>query len=111
MFSVLPKQLTSMLAGGLMLASGAAVAQDAPPNILVIWGDDIGRDNISAYSHGIMGYQTPNIDRIAKEGALFTDHYAHQSCTAGRAAFVSGAAPVPDRSSDNRHARIRSRHS
>ena len=63
------------------------------PNILVIWGDDIGRDNISAYSLGIMGYQTPNIDRIAKEGALFTDAYAQQSCTAGRASFILGQHP------------------
>jgi arylsulfatase A-like enzyme len=56
-------------------------------------GDDIGRDNISAYSLGIMGYQTPNIDRIAKEGALFTDAYAQQSCTAGRASFILGEHP------------------
>ncbi|VVS91282.1 arylsulfatase [Desulfoluna spongiiphila] len=64
-----------------------------PPNILVIWGDDVGQTNISAYSHGIMGYQTPNIDRIADEGALFTDYYAQQSCTAGRAAFILGQCP------------------
>jgi arylsulfatase len=63
------------------------------PNILVIWGDDIGVHNISAYSHGIMGYQTPNIDRLAKEGALFTDAYGEQSCTAGRAAFILGQHP------------------
>lgn len=63
------------------------------PNILVIWGDDIGMYNISAYNHGMMGYQTPNIDRIAKEGALFTDHYAQQTCTAGRASFVLGQHP------------------
>ena len=63
------------------------------PNILVIWGDDIGRDNISAYSLGIMGYKTPNIDRIAREGALFTDSYAQQSCTAGRASFIMGQHP------------------
>ncbi len=60
------------------------------PNILVIWGDDIGYWNISAYSRGMMGYQTPNIDRIASEGMLFTDCYAEQSCTAGRAAFIMG---------------------
>jgi arylsulfatase A-like enzyme len=60
------------------------------PNILVIWGDDIGQENISAYSHGLMGYRTPNIDRIAKEGMLFTDYYGEQSCTAGRAAFIMG---------------------
>jgi len=63
------------------------------PNILVIWGDDIGVHNISAYNHGIMGYKTPNIDRIAKEGAMFTDFYAQQSCTAGRASFVLGQHP------------------
>lgn len=63
------------------------------PNILVIWGDDIGVHNISAYNHGIMGYQTPNIDRIASEGALFTDAYAQQSCTAGRASFILGQHP------------------
>src|SRR5262245_33630291 len=63
------------------------------PNILVIWGDDIGVYNVSAYSLGGMGYRTPNIDRIAKEGALFTDHYAQQSCTAGRASFILGQHP------------------
>src|SRR5688572_29964673 len=61
-----------------------------PPNILVIFGDDVGYWNISAYNRGMMGYRTPNIDRIAKEGAIFTDHYAQQSCTAGRAAFITG---------------------
>ena len=65
-----------------------APAEDKKPNILGIWGDDIGRDNISAYSLGIMGYQTPNLDRLAKEGALFTDAYAQQSCTAGRASVM-----------------------
>ena len=63
------------------------------PNIVVIWGDDIGHDNISAYNRGMLDYQTPNIDRIATEGALFTDHYAQQSCTAGRAAFALGQNP------------------
>ncbi len=71
--------------------SPAAAAKK--PNILVIWGDDIGIHNISAYNLGIMGYQTPNIDSIAREGALFTDAYAQQSCTAGRAAFVLGQHP------------------
>ena len=70
-----------------------AVAADKQPNILVIWGDDIGVHNISAYNHGIMGYRTPNIDRIAKEGALFTDAYGQQSCTAGRASFILGQEP------------------
>jgi arylsulfatase A-like enzyme len=62
----------------------------AKPNILVIWGDDIGITNLSCYSHGLMGYQTPNIDRIAKEGMLFTDSYGEQSCTAGRSSFITG---------------------
>ena len=56
---------------------------DKKPNILVIWGDDIGISNLSCYSHGLMGYQTPNIDRLAKEGMMFTDCYGEQSCTAG----------------------------
>src|SRR5690349_1159734 len=60
------------------------------PNILVIFGDDIGQTNISAYSFGLMGYRTPNIDRIAKEGLMFTDYYAEQSCTAGRSSFITG---------------------
>ena len=59
-------------------------ASEKRPNILVIWGDDIGISNLSCYSHGVMGYKTPNIDRIAKEGAIFTDAYGQQSCTAGR---------------------------
>jgi arylsulfatase A-like enzyme len=67
---------------------------DKKPNILIIWGDDIGWWNVSAYNHGIMGYRTPNIDRIAKEGALFTDWYGQQSCTAGRAAFITGQSPI-----------------
>jgi arylsulfatase A-like enzyme len=67
-----------------------AQAQQKKPNILVIFGDDIGYWNVSAYNRGMMGYRTPNIDRIAKEGAIFTDHYAQQSCTAGRAAFITG---------------------
>jgi len=63
------------------------------PNILIIWGDDIGQSNLSCYSNGVMGYRTPNIDRIASEGALFTDYYGEQSCTAGRAAFITGQNP------------------
>jgi arylsulfatase A-like enzyme len=78
------------LALGLALVSSAAHAQQKKPNILVIFGDDIGYWNVSAYSRGMMGFRTPNIDRIAKEGAIFTDHYAQQSCTAGRAAFITG---------------------
>ncbi len=68
----------------------AAKGTSSKPNILVIWGDDIGYWNISANNHGMMGYKTPNIDRIAKEGALFTDWYGQQSCTAGRACFITG---------------------
>src|SRR6201988_1267746 len=64
------------------------------PNILIIWGDDIGWFKISSYNQGIMGYRTPNIDRVAKEGCLFTDWYGQQSCTAGRAAFITGQSPI-----------------
>ncbi len=67
-----------------------AVEAQEKPNILVVWGDDIGNTNISANTHGLMGYRTPNIDRIAREGMRFTDYYAEQSCTAGRAAFILG---------------------
>ena len=75
----------------LLVAASASVASaQNKPNILVIWGDDIGQFNISAYNRGMMGYKTPNIDSIANEGALFTDWYGQQSCTAGRAAFVTG---------------------
>ena len=63
---------------------------DSKPNILVIWGDDIGISNLSCYSRGMMGYVTPNIDRIADEGMLFTDSYGEQSCTAGRSSFITG---------------------
>ena len=75
-------------------AGNATANAQAPsakkPNILVIFGDDIGYSNISAYNLGMMGYHTPNIDRVAQQGALFTDYYAQQSCTAGRAAFITG---------------------
>ena len=64
--------------------------KDGKPNILVIWGDDIGQSNISAYTMGLVGYHTPNIDRIAEEGMIFTDYYGEQSCTAGRASFITG---------------------
>ena len=66
------------------------MAQTDKPNILVIWGDDIGITNLSCYSSGLMGYRTPNIDRIADEGMRFTDSYGEQSCTAGRASFITG---------------------
>ena len=79
----------------MVVASSAWAQQPAKkPNILVIWGDDIGQFNVSAYNMGMMGYKTPNIDSIAKEGALFTDWYGQQSCTAGRAAFVTGQSPI-----------------
>src|SRR5271167_668970 len=78
------------------IAGAPAFAQTPAqkPNILVIWGDDIGTFNISAYNQGMMGYKTPNIDAIAKEGALFTDWYGQQSCTAGRAAFITGQSTI-----------------
>ena len=72
----------------------AMAAQKDKPNILVIWGDDIGTWNISHNNNGMMGYKTPNIDRIAQEGISFTDYYGQQSCTAGRAAFINGSVPV-----------------
>ena len=75
------------------LLSTVAHAATDKPNILVLWGDDIGYYNASAYNQGMMGYKTPNIDSIAKEGALFTDMYAQQSCTAGRASFILGQQP------------------
>src|SRR5438034_7649018 len=77
-----------------MLTSISAQAADKKPNILVIFGDDIGVANVSAYAHGLVGYRTPNIDRIAREGMMFTDYYAEQSCTAGRSAFITGIATL-----------------
>ena len=77
-----------------MALSTVSAAETKQPNILVIWGDDIGQFNVSAYNMGMMGYRTPNIDRIAKDGALFTDWYGQQSCTAGRAAFITGQSPI-----------------
>lgn len=83
------------LVPALLLGPAAdAIAQNEKPNIVVIWGDDIGRTNISAWSKGMMGYRTPNIDRVAAEGVTFTDYYAEQSCTAGRSAFITGQAVV-----------------
>src|SRR5262249_15498682 len=99
-----------ILLGGTTMAAVSAMAASAPtqlaqaepkqpaapagqrPNILVIWGDDVGIANVSAYSMGIMGIKTPNIDRIGREGLIFTDYYAEQSCTAGRASFITGQA-------------------
>ncbi len=74
------------------LTVGPALAANEKPNIIVIWGDDIGRSNLSTFTEGMMGYQTPNIDRIANEGMKFTDYYAEQSCTAGRSSFITGQA-------------------
>src|SRR5215475_9331063 len=79
----------SVLAAALACASAAA-QQQPKTNIVIIWGDDIGQSNVSAYSRGMMGYRTPNIDRVANEGIMFTDFYAEQSCTAGRASFITG---------------------
>ena len=75
------------------------------PNILILWGDDIGYWNVSAYNLGQMGYRTPNIDRIAKEGALFTDWYGQQSCTAGRAVFHHRPIRLPHGHAEGRPAR------
>ncbi len=72
------------------LAVAVPAAAQGKPNILVVWGDDVGQSNISAYTRGMMGYRTPNIDRIAKEGMIFTDYYGEQSCTAGRSSFITG---------------------
>src|SRR5687767_2680521 len=85
---------TWLAVAALFIAAAVPAAAQQKPNILVIWGDDIGVHNISAYNHGVMGYRTPNIDRLAKEGAMFTDFYAQQSCTAGRASFVTGQSPI-----------------
>jgi arylsulfatase A-like enzyme len=85
------KSITAALvAVTLAVSTASSFAQAKKPNIVVIWGDDIGYWNVSAYNQGMMGYRTPNIDRIAREGAIFTDHYGQQSCTAGRAAFITG---------------------
>src|SRR5580700_3810657 len=101
----------NILLGGTTLVAASALATSAPvkltqaqaqqpaplgrkPNILVIMGDDIGQSNVSAYTFGLMGYKTPNIDRIAQEGTIFTDYYAEQSCTAGRSSCLTGQATV-----------------
>ena len=90
----LKKLLQAVATLALAAAAAGGAAAQSKPNILVLWGDDIGTWNISHNNRGMMGYQTPNIDRIAKEGVGFTDYYAQQSCTAGRAAFISGSVPV-----------------
>lgn len=86
--------LTATLVAYVAMVPAAQAQTAKKPNILVIWGDDIGTENISYYNRGMMGYKTPNIDRIAKEGVFFTDYYGQQSCTAGRAAFINGSCPV-----------------
>jgi arylsulfatase A-like enzyme len=92
--------LVAASALGSALSPAVASAEEKPapaglkPNVLVIWGDDIGQSNVSAYTFGLMGYKTPNIDRIAREGTMFTDYYAEQSCTAGRSSFITGQATL-----------------
>jgi arylsulfatase len=89
--------LSAAVTAASLSVAAPVLAQDdaaAKPNILVIMGDDIGYWNISAYNRGQMGYRTPNIDRLAEEGGLFTDYYGQQSCTAGRAAFITGQSPM-----------------
>jgi len=79
-----------IIAAMLCIAISSPIHAAQKPNILVIWGDDVGQSNISAYTKGVMGYRTPNIDRIASEGIIFTDYYGEQSCTAGRSSFIMG---------------------
>ena len=86
--------VTSALQAADPASAKAMAGQSKKPNIVIIWGDDIGQFNISAYNMGMMGYKTPNIDRIGHEGAIFTDWYGQQSCTAGRAAFITGQSPI-----------------
>jgi arylsulfatase A-like enzyme len=78
------------LAAPVLTSAAVQAQQPRKPNIVIIWGDDIGQSNVSVYSRGMMGYQTPNIDRVANEGVMFTDYCAGQSCTAGRASFITG---------------------
>src|SRR5262245_60929380 len=94
-YAVVSQSLSIAVLALLALTCVASMAQGQAkkPNILVIFGDDIGIPQISAYTLGLMGYRTPNIDRIAKEGAIFTDAYGQQSCTAGRASFILGQEP------------------
>jgi arylsulfatase len=84
------KALVATVAAAVALGSPLWAQDGEQPNILVIWGDDVGQSNISAYTFGMMGYHTPNIDRIAEEGMMFTDYYGEQSCTAGRSSFITG---------------------
>ncbi len=82
--------MLTMATTGLVTTNARPAQAEKKPNIVIIWGDDVGQSNISAYTDGLMGYRTPNIDRIAKEGIKFTDYYGEQSCTAGRASFITG---------------------
>src|SRR5215467_6375419 len=90
---VSPRDLVGCAPSGDVPMAKAATQTDKP-NILIIWGDDIGWFNVSFNNNGVMGYRTPNIDRVAKEGCNFTDWYGQQSCTAGRAAFITGQSPI-----------------
>jgi arylsulfatase A-like enzyme len=93
----LKTKLAAMIAAAAMTGAMGDLSfaqEQQKPNILVIFGDDIGQTNVSAYSFGVMGYRTPNIDRIAREGMMFTDYYAEQSCTAGRSSFITGQATL-----------------
>jgi arylsulfatase A-like enzyme len=92
--STKPAEFGCIVADMTLTGMSGLELQAKKPNILVIWGDDIGQFNISAYNMGMMGYKTPNIDSIGKEGAVFTDWYGQQSCTAGRAAFITGQSPI-----------------
>ena len=83
----------SICVGILLLTNLASQAQTKKPNILVIFGDDVGQTNISAYGFGVVGYKTPNLDKLAHEGMMFTDYYAENSCTAGRSTFITGQCP------------------
>src|SRR5262245_21239467 len=86
--------IAAMACAALLAAAGTAQTQDKKPNILFIMGDDIGIGNIGAYHGGMMAGRTPNLDKLAKEGMLFTDYYAEASCTAGRANFITGELPI-----------------
>src|SRR5256886_12566699 len=98
LLTILKLALTCVLiVPGIASAQSPSPSFGKKPNILVIFGDDIGQTNVSAYSMGLMGYRTPNIDRIAKEGMMFTDYYAEQSCTPGRSSFITVQCPLRTR--------------
>jgi hypothetical protein len=87
--------LTMLVAVPLMSLPASLLAQSNKPNILVIFGDDIGQANLSRYTHGVVGYMTPNIDRVREESMTFNDYYTENSCTAGRSSFITGQSPIP----------------